>query len=165
MVLMQRLVTSSTAAIKDSISRRIEILESQQVRVHNLSFDELVDMDFEEDLSDALELASIDIKNEIKDLKEIMYLARQAEYQALDAKAEILLEYLDELYSIDNKMKAIIFTEFVETQKYLRMFLDNKGYSISILNGSMDVEERDRILLEFQNQNSILISTDTGEKD
>ncbi len=62
MVLMQRLVTSSTAAIKDSISRRIEILESQQVRVHNLSFDELVDMDFEEDLSDALELASIDIK-------------------------------------------------------------------------------------------------------
>lgn len=91
-----------------------------------------------------------------------MYLARQAEYQALDAKAEILLEYLDELYSIDNKMKAIIFTEFVETQKYLRMFLDNKGYSISILNGSMDVEERDRILLEFQNQNSILISTDTG---
>ncbi len=162
MVLMQRLVTSSTAAIKDSISRRIEILESQQVRVHNLSFDELVDMDFEEDLSDALELASIDIKNEIKDLKEIMYLARQAEYQALDAKAEILLEYLDELYSIDNKMKAIIFTEFVETQKYLRMFLDNKGYSVSILNGSMDVEERDRILLEFQNQNSILISTDTG---
>lgn len=162
MVLMQRLVTSSTAAIKDSISRRIEILESQQVRIHNLSFDDLVDINFEEDLADALELTSIDVKNEINDLKEIMYLARQAEYQALDAKAELLLEYLDELYSIDNKMKAIIFTEFLETQKYLRMFLDNKGYSVSILNGSMDVEERDRILLEFKNENSILISTDTG---
>lgn len=162
MVLMQRLVTSSTAAIKDSIGRRIEILESQQVRIHNLSFDDLADIDLEEGMGQALELASIDVKNEINDLKEIMYLARQAEYQALDAKAELLLEYLDELYSIDNKMKAIIFTEFLETQKYLRMFLDNKGYSVSILNGSMDVEERDRILLEFKNKNNILISTDTG---
>ena len=76
-----------------------------------------------------------------------------------------LLEYLDELYSKDNEMKAIIFTEFVETQKYLRMFLNNKGYSISILNGSMDMEERDRILLEFKEESKILISTDTGEKD
>ena len=59
-------------------------------------------------------------------------------------------------------MKAIIFTEFVETQKYLRMFLNNKGYSISILNGSMDMEERDRILLEFKEESKILISTDTG---
>jgi SNF2 family DNA or RNA helicase len=162
MVLMQRLVTSSTAAIKDSISRRIEILESQQVKIHNLSFDDLADMDFEEGMGQALELASIDIKNEIKDLKEILALAKQAEYQAIDAKAERLLDYLDELYSKDNEMKAIIFTEFVETQNYLRMFLHNKGYSISILNGSMDMEERDRILLEFKDDNNILISTDTG---
>ncbi len=162
MVLMQRLVTSSTAAIKDSIGRRIEILESQQVRIHNLSFDDLADIDLEEGMGQALELASIDIKNEIKDLKEMLSLAKQAEYQALDAKAERLLEYLDELYSKDNEMKAIIFTEFVETQKYLRMFLNNKGYSISILNGSMDMEERDRILLEFKEESKILISTDTG---
>lgn len=162
MVLMQRLVTSSTAAIKDSIGRRIEILESQQVRIHNLSFDDLADIDFEEGMGQALELASIDIKNEIKDLKEMLSLAKQAEYQALDAKAERLLEYLDELYSKDNEMKAIIFTEFVETQKYLRIFLNNKGYSISILNGSMDMEERDRILLEFKEESKILISTDTG---
>ncbi|NMA84569.1 MAG: SWF/SNF helicase family protein, partial [Epulopiscium sp.] len=162
MVLMQRLVTSSTAAIKDSISRRIEILENQQVRIHNLSFDDLVDIDFEEGMGQALELASIDIKKEITDLKEIIAIAKQAQYQSLDAKAERLLEFIDELYSRDNKMKAIIFTEFVETQKYLRMFLNNKGYSISILNGSMSIEERDRILLEFKEQNSILISTDTG---
>ena len=66
MVLMQRLVTSSTAAIKDSIGRRIEILESQQVRIHNLSFDDLADIDLEEGMGQALELASIDIKMKLK---------------------------------------------------------------------------------------------------
>ena len=40
--------------------------------------------------------------------------------------------------------------------------MNNKGYSISILNGSMDMEERDRILLEFKEESKILISTDTG---
>lgn len=162
MVLMQRLVTSSTAAIKDSINRRIEILESQQLKIYNLSFEDLVDMDFESNMGEALELASIDIRNEIIDLKEIVNLAKQAKYQSLDAKAELLLQYLDELYARDNTMKAIIFTEFVETQKFLRIFLASKGYSVSSLNGSMDIEERNKTLEEFKNQSNLLISTDTG---
>lgn len=47
MVLMQRLVTSSTAAIKNSTSRRLEILESQQMKIYNLTLDNLVGVDFE----------------------------------------------------------------------------------------------------------------------
>lgn len=44
MVLMQRLVTSSTAAIKGSIKKRIEILKSQGAKISSLSFEDLVEM-------------------------------------------------------------------------------------------------------------------------
>lgn len=162
MVLMQRLVTSSTAAIKDSIERRIDILENQQERIHSLSFDDLVDMDFEENIDEALELVSIDIKDEISQLKEILNLARQAEFQSLDAKADLLLECVDKLHALDNTIKIIVFTEFIETQKFLRIFLSNRGYSVSALNGSMDIEERNRVLMEFRDSSNVLVSTDTG---
>ncbi|SNT21703.1 SNF2 family N-terminal domain-containing protein [Anaerovirgula multivorans] len=162
MVLMQRLATSSTAAIKDSMVRRIEILENQQSKVHSLTFDDLVESDFEENMDEALEVVSLNLKKELVDLKEILEIAKQAEYQSLDAKAEILLDHIDKIFEADAAMKVIVFTEFVETQKYLRLFLHTKGYSISILNGSMDIEQRNEVLKEFKEATNILISTDAG---
>ena len=57
---------------------------------------------------------------------------------------------------------GIIFTEFVATQMYLRNLLLNRGYTVTILNGSMSVEERDIALHEFRTKTNIFISTDAG---
>lgn len=162
MVLMQRLATSSTAAIKDSLTRRIDILENKQSRIHSLSFEDLVESGFEENMDEALEVMSFNIKKELVDLKELLELAKQSEYQSLDAKAEILLETVDSIYQVDTAAKVLLFTEFVETQNYLRLFLHTKGYTISTLNGSMDIEQRNSVLKEFEDSTSILISTDVG---
>ncbi|MEO2563993.1 helicase-related protein [Clostridium tertium] len=162
MVLMQRLVTSSTAAIKESIEKRIDILENQQAKIHSLSMEDLVEIDSEENLEQAIEVISINLKQELIELKEILNVAKQVEFEYLDAKVEALIEILDYLYAEQRDRKIIIFTEFVSTQNYLRRYLENNNYNVSILNGSMNIEERNDVLREFKTVSNILISTDAG---
>ena len=162
MVLMQRLVTSSTAAIKESIEKRIDILENQQAKIHSLSMEDLVEIDLEENLEQAIEVISINLKQELMELKEILNVAKQAEFEYLDAKVEALIDILDHLYAEQRDRKIIIFTEFVSTQNFLRRYLENNNYNVSILNGSMSIEERNDILREFKTVSNILISTDAG---
>lgn len=73
-----------------------------------------------------------------------------------------LLETIDAIMSEDKTQKIIIFTEFVATQKYLQELLINRGFSVTVLNGSMDIEERNEAMQEFKNSTSIFISTDAG---
>ncbi|MBD7915419.1 DEAD/DEAH box helicase [Clostridium sp. Sa3CUN1] len=162
MVLMQRLVTSSTAAIKESIEKRIDILENQQSKIHSLSMQDLVEIDLEENLEQAIEVLSLNLKQELLELKEILRVAKQAEFEYLDAKIEVLIEILDTLYAEQRDRKVIIFTEFVSTQKFLKEYLEKNNYKVSILNGSMNIDERNDVLKEFKTSSNILISTDAG---
>lgn len=162
MVLMQRLVTSSTAAIIDSLEKRIAILNSQRAKLTSLSFDDLIEEDLEDKLEEALEVMSMDIESEITELTDILNLAKQAGYQYQDAKVDVLLNMLDNIKYENPSSKIIIFTEFVATQLYLEKLLSHKGYGISIINGSMDIEMRNIQLKEFKNEKDILISTDAG---
>ncbi|MCB2286900.1 DEAD/DEAH box helicase [Clostridium algidicarnis] len=162
MVLMQRLVTSSTAAIKESIEKRIDILENQQARIHALSMEDLVEVDLEENLEQAVEVMSLNLKQELIELKEILNVAKLAEFEYLDAKVEALIEILDNLYVEQKDRKVIIFTEFVSTQKFLKTYLETNDYKVSVLNGSMDIEERNDVLKEFKTVSDVLISTDAG---
>ena len=59
-------------------------------------------------------------------------------------------------------MKYLIFTEFVPTQNMLREFLEQHGFSVVCLNGSMDLEERRRVQQQFAEKARILVSTDAG---
>ena len=89
-------------------------------------------------------------------------MAQQAEYQYLDVKIEPLLDIVEELFGEDRNRKLIIFTEFVATQQYLSKLLNDRGYTTSLLNGSLSIEERNAVLAEFREKTSILISTDAG---
>lgn len=73
-----------------------------------------------------------------------------------------LVDTIDEILSEDRDQKIIIFTEFIGTQKYLRNLLDNRGFSVSVLNGSMSIDERNEALQEFKTKTSVFISTDAG---
>jgi hypothetical protein len=59
-------------------------------------------------------------------------------------------------------LKYLIFTEFVATQTMLRDFLAQHGFSVTCLNGSMDLEERRRVQRQFAAKVQILVSTDAG---
>ena len=162
LIIMQRMVTSSTAAIRQSLERRLCVLQEQRTRVGNLTEKDLDELNIEDGVEDALEAISLDMELEIEELKAIISLAKQAQFQNQDAKAEPLLNEIDTILSEDHTQKVIIFTEFVATQDYLCNLLVNCGYSVTILNGGMSIEERNEAMQEFRNETSIFISTDAG---
>jgi len=162
LIIMQRMVTSSTAAVRQSLERRLEALQTQNTRLGTLTEEDLEDLNIEDGVEEAIEAMSLNMAEEIEELVRIIEVAKQAEYQHTDVKVEKLTDTLDMLISEDKDQKVIIFTEFVATQLYLRNLLMNRGYTVTILNGSMSVEERDLALHEFRTKTNIFISTDAG---
>lgn len=162
MIIMQRMVTSSTAAVRQSLERRLRVLLEEEMRVNTMSESDWDKRDIEDGDADAMEAMSLDRSSEIEELKMIISVAKQAEFQHHDVKVDALFDTIDELQSEDPAQKIILFTEFVGTQVYLKELLESRGYSVSVLNGSMDIEERNNALNEFKTSTGIFISTDAG---
>ena len=94
----------------------------------------------------------------------LLDLARRCEAQGPDARAETLLDILYDNQREENnpELKFLIFTEFVPTQEMLREFLEEHGFSVVCLNGSMDLDQRRRVQQSFAEKTRILVSTDAG---
>ena len=162
LIIMQRMVTSSTAAIHQSLERRLYALKMQLTKLGSLTEEDLAELDIEDGVEDALEAISLDTEAEIAEIERLIALAKQAEYQHSDVKIETLLNTVDEIISEDPKQKIIIFTEFVATQQYLEKLLQERGYTTSTLNGTMNIDERNIAMRDFRDRANIFISTDAG---
>lgn len=162
LIIMQRMVTSSTAAVRQSLERRLQVLKTQSMRIGSLTEEDLAELDIEDGVEEAIEAMSLDIDAEIEELERIIAVAKQAEFQYSDVKVEKLVDTIDEILSEDRNQKIIVFTEFVATQAYLRKLLENRGFTVTILNGGMNIEERNEALLEFKTKSNIFVSTDAG---
>lgn len=165
MILMQRLVTSSTAAIRTTLEKRQALLDAPQPQANlfeNTSQDEWADLDGQSQVDLAMQSSGWELeKSEVEMLLE---LARETEAAGTDAKAEALLELVYKLQQEegDPALKVLIFTEFVPTQAMLADFLSSRGFSVATLNGSMDLEARTRAQQVFSKDVRVLISTDAG---
>jgi superfamily II DNA or RNA helicase len=167
MILMQRLVVSSTSAIRTTLERRLEALAAPQEQLTLFpltSEEEWADLDGQEQIEVLLHTRLKALKNERAEVKLLLDAAARCEQIGPDAKAEALLDWLYRLQSeeSDPELKALVFTEFVPTQEMLRRFLAERGFSVVCLNGSMDMEERKRVHEAFAKEARILISTDAG---
>lgn len=167
MILMQRLVVSSTSAIRTTLERRLEALAAPQEQLTLFpltSEEEWADLDGQEQIDVLLRTRLKALKNERAEVKLLLETAARCEQIGPDAKAEALLNWLYRLQSeeSDPELKALVFTEFVPTQEMLRRFLTERGFSVVYLNGSMDMEERKRVQEAFAKDVRILISTDAG---
>ena len=167
MILMQRLVVSSTSAIRTTLERRLEALAAPQEQLTLFpltSEEEWADLDGQEQIDVLLRTRLKALKNERAEVKLLLEAAARCEQIGPDAKAEALLDWLYRLQSeeSDPELKALVFTEFVPTQEMLRRFLTERGFSVVCLNGSMDMEERKRVQDAFAKDVRILISTDAG---
>lgn len=162
LIIMQRMAASSTAAVRQGMLRRQEALGGGLPRVSELSEDELWELGLTDDVEDIFLAAPEAARGELKELETLLTLSEQAEHQYQDVKAVRLLDLVDELLSAEPGQKLIIFTEFVDTQKYLDGLLAGKGYQTVCLNGHMDMEERQEALQRFRSEASIFISTDAG---
>lgn len=166
MILMQRLVTSSTQAIASAMERRIEALKATDITPADeeppRSDDE--EQDSQERLDELLSIRLAGLANEREEVQLLLDLARRCQAQGPDARAEALLDILYENQRQENnpELKYLIFTEFVPTQSMLREFLEQHGFSVVCLNGSMDLDQRRRVQQQFAEKARILVSTDAG---
>jgi len=180
LILMQRLVTSSTRAIATALSRRLDALSPPQNqpapadgngesdaasrRAPLALADDWPDMDGQEQLESVIETRLHALANERAEVHRLLDLARQVEARGPDARAESLLEWIYTLQKeeSDPDLKLLIFTEFIPTQEMLAEFLGARGFSVVRLNGSMDMEQRVNVQEQFAGAFRILISTDAG---
>ena len=180
MILMQRLVVSSTRAIRSTLERRLAALKEgeQQIRqrlgvrqndveesegTDDESF-EPYDMDGQELLDELLKSHVSALQSESSHVEILLAAAIRCEQAGPDAKTEALIEWIYKLQSEENEpdLKVLIFTEFVPTQQMLKEFLEVRGISVVTLNGSMDLEERKQAQDAFRKTHRVLVSTDAG---
>lgn len=173
MILMQRLVVSSTKSIRTTLERRLEVLKTSELlasrRLEDIenepdNLGEFYDMDGQELLDELLKSRVSALKNESNQVEALLDAAHRCEQAGPDAKAEALIEWIYQLQAEENEpdLKVLIFTEFVPTQGMLKEFLEARGISVVTLNGSMDMDERKRAQDDFRDSVRILVSTDAG---
>lgn len=183
MVLLQRLVVSSTHAIKTTLERRLEVLRSDINRcsvkntdqtlelepklfdsISNEELDSLYDMDGQSILDELVVLRREALRNEEQKVSALLEQAVQCDLGSLDAKAEALFSLIYQLQTEEGEanLKCLIFTEFTATQDMLQEFLEARGLSTVTLNGSMGQEERIKAQEAFRDTARILVSTDAG---
>ena len=167
MILMQRLVTSSTRAIRVTLERRLEALAApgdQLLLFPELTDEEWADLDGQEQIDTLLSSRLSALKNERAEVTLLLEAARRTERAGADAKAEALLGWIYRLQQeeSDPDLKVLIFTEFVATQEMLREFLADRGFPVVCLNGSMGLEERAQVQQSFAGAARFLVSTDAG---
>lgn len=173
LILMQRLVVSSTRAIRSTLEKRLAAIESGRVEAgqklkEQPEFDDATNMLFDLDAQTFLDeifkirLAALD--NEKEEVNRLLGLAKECEETELDAKAEELFDHIFQLQSDENEpeLKTLIFTEFTATQAMLKEYFEARSFSVALLNGSMSLEEREKAQDHFRTKARVLISTDAG---
>lgn len=173
MILLQRLVVSSTRAIRTTLERRLAVLKGDE---HHASLclaeqessdnamAERYDMDAQELLDELLQSHISALRNESRHVETLLDAATRCEQAGPDAKTEALIAWLYALQAEENEpdLKVLIFTEFVPTQQMLQEFLEARGISTCTLNGSMNMEERVAAQKAFRESHRVLVSTDAG---
>jgi len=167
LILMQRLVTSSTRAVRATLERRLEALRQPEEQPELLTLFNLeawveLDGEAQSEMSTSSPLRAL--ANEQAEVERLLALAAQAEAAGPDAKAQALLEWIYRLQQEtgEPELKVLIFTEFVPTQEMLAEFLQARGFTVATLNGSMDLDARQAAQTTFAESARFLVSTDAG---
>ena len=166
MATYQRMLTSSSHALRTSLRRRISKLRTQLARLSTLKQSSLSEEDLDaEEISETLEgleeyviqAEEAAINTEIHLLEELV--VRLDEVR--DSKALVLFDVLREI-DANGEQKVVLFTQFVETQMFLKTVLEHNGYEVTIFNGRMGAEEKEDAIRHFRESSQILISTEAG---
>lgn len=155
MLLLQRLVASSSAAILSALDRRLATLVSTTDDVPP-GWDELEEAEAQALLSpEALDTTV---------LRALVDLARRTVSEETDPKTLHFLRLLAALQRAERNptVKVLIFTQFRATQRALVRVLEGQGITTASVDGSMGLAERAAAQAAFRDQAQVLVSTDAG---
>ena len=166
MVMLQKLASSSTAAILSALKTRLYRLEhgededdlsSYELDAWNYGDEELDVTDYSVELSNGGQEAEISM------LQRLVEEAEQCCEREEDGKATALVERIFELQSSsEENNKILVFTEFYQTQDYLMRVLSQQGLRCVKVNGTMSLEERQHALVSFREDANVMIATDAA---
>ena len=167
MTIYQKLLTSSSYALRESFKKRVANLKEQDSvkRKKPITENEIKELRELDDISEGLDylkeaiISDSDVALEIQELEG--YIDRLG--QIRDSKADILVNEIV-VPILDNKSseKILIFTGFVNTQKFLQEILQSLDYEVTIFNGQMDLSEKERSVQRFRQRAQIMITTEAG---
>jgi superfamily II DNA or RNA helicase len=167
MVTYQKMLASSSYAVRQSFRRRIVKLKGQlkdaAAAVKPVSEGRLEELrDAEEPTVALTELESAaDPGGLLLEIKQLEDLVERLGH-VRDSKADTLLTALDAVFGDHPQEKVVVFTQFIETQGFLAAILRQNGYTVSIFNGQMSLDEKEEAVRSFKAQDQVLISTEAG---
>lgn len=165
-LLMQRLVSSSTAAILAALEKRSAALgePGEQLSLFIDRGEEWAELTGEEQYEALVSARGPAWETERTELNQLLNLARSAAAAGADAKVRSFFELLGELRrsESDPNVKVLVFTEFVPTQEMLLRLLEEAGVRAVAINGSMGLAERALAQEAFRAAAQVLVSTDAG---
>lgn len=167
MVIFQKLMASSIQALRVSLDRRRQRLENNAAKPALGKRRAALIEDIEEGLDRDEFVAGLLDEVSAADAEEAHELARLVELlDALptDSKGDVLVEQLTELAKQEPAPKVLLFTEFRETQEYLRGRLESMGWDVNLFHGQLKPESKDASVDAFRSAAgpSILLSTEAG---
>ena len=167
MTIYQKLLTSSSYALRESFKKRVANLREQDnvKRKEAITENRLNELRELDDISEGLDhLKGVAIDNSEQE-SEILEIEGYIDRLNLirDSKADKLVnEIVLPVLSNNASEKILIFTGFINTQKFLQRILQSCGYEVAVFNGQMDLLEKERSVQRFRQQAQIMITTEAG---
>ena len=169
MVTYQKMLASSSYAVRQSFRRRIaklrvQLKDAAAATAKPVSENRLEELRDAEEATTALtelEAAAVDSGGLLLEIKQLEDLVERLGH-VRDSKASMLLTALDGIFDGRPQEKVVIFTQFIETQEFLAAILRRNGYTVSVFNGRMGLEEKEEAVRTFKAQDQVLISTEAG---
>lgn len=192
LTVMQRRLTSSIFAIKNTLNRRFNALQgivdeirknpslwTQRHKLEGFDVEDIEDYDeLDDDEKEGLENILSDprkfklfttakslkeIEEEANEVKKLFEQARDLHNRNQEEQKLKELRTLLESQGVVNGEKLVIFTEHKDTLLYLQDKLSNTGYRVSTIHGGKSVDERREAQWEFMKPDTqILIATDAA---
>jgi superfamily II DNA or RNA helicase len=157
MVTYQKMLTSSSTALRKSLERRIEKLVPAARATKTVEAEDIESSEDHGELAASITTAAV-IDHEVTYLRDLT--GRLAKVQ--DSKAATLLNTIDSIVANGPDLKILIFTQFRETLEFLRYVLQQNGFSVVTFHGGLNPVEKEEAVHRFKDNAQILVSTEAG---
>ncbi|AFZ44347.1 helicase domain protein [Halothece sp. PCC 7418] len=136
MTIYRRRLASSFAALARTLSQRLNRLERTHYYQPTLIDEDILDDEASEEIMDedqANQLEQEALKNE--EVRELAWLREQIEALPTDTKAQVLLDYLQQVKQ-EGYQQIIVFSQYTDTMDFLRQYLASvSNYKIVCFSG------------------------------
>lgn len=175
LTILQRRLASSVRAVRKSLERRLNRLQELYQKgliLQELNYTEeyLEDLeeklrwDKEDELLEKLTSAETleELKVEIDKLAQLVDMAKEVEKQEIETKLNRLREVIEDSKIRETGAKLLIFTESKDTLEYLADKIKKWGFTVSVIHGGMNMDDRIRAEHEFKNKAQIMVATEAA---